>query len=275
MASIALRPEILGPVPWWKRWRRLNRFRRAHRYNNPDYLKTLLGFSSLYGWSTSDSAIWEQLDDVRAEGLLRHLESAWRAQSALQGRAASFSSNAEAIPSIHDLSAALSDSDPPAILSFIKKHAQTRRWPVAWNSTAFLFAPLTAIHFHMIWLTILWFAVAIYLPIKIEHFGFRYPYDTLLSWLCFCGVLCLHGWVGAYRYRGHIWYAQRLIRKADRLQIFHPELRRTYLMGMNPDQHGSPKPQWRTARNVVSWVFWAIAFWFFVKAALAMLVLLL
>jgi hypothetical protein len=271
MASITLRPDVLGPVPWWKRWRRLNRFRRSHRYNDPDYLRTVLGFESLYGWLTSDSTIWQQLDEARAEGLLIHLQAARRAQSAMQ-EGALVTAKEEVAPSFHDWSAALTESTAPDVLALAKAHARTGRWPVVWSWRFFFLAPLMALYAYMPWLTVVWVVVFFYLPIQIKLAGFPYPYDKFLPWLCFCGVLCLHAWVGAYSYRGLIRHARRLTAKADHYRIFHPELRRTYLMGLNPDRYGRPKPQWERLRKVLTWLLWAFVCWMFGKAMLALLV---
>ena len=64
------------------------------------------------------------------------------------------------------------------------------------------------------------------------------------------GAACLHAWVSAYWYRGSVWYAKRLVARADRLRIFHPDLRWTFLSGRSPDRFGNPTSRWSTGQRI-------------------------
>jgi hypothetical protein len=101
-------------------------------------------------------------------------------------------------------------------------------------------------------LLILWAALFAVVPIASRSLD--YPYKQLLLATSSIALGCLHVWMAAYWYRGYIRHGKRLVAQADRLHVFHPELRRTFLSGRSPDRFGNPRPPWYWTKRVWGWV---------------------
>jgi len=256
IAAIVLPPEIFPPLPWWKRWRRINHFRRENRYTDENYVSTLLGFAALYGWFTSDVALWNHLDEEDAEALLIHLNAAKRARQAAGKDAPLVPGDTSQSLSPRDLAAIFSGTDGVSfsakdlriVIERYNTFRETGRWHPAWDWGAFVSAPALAINGAMYipaaaWWALVWLAYKVLVDVRAIN-------GTITTWLVFgytassivFAGLCIHLWVGAYWYRGYLNRARRLIAQADRERIFHPNLRRTFLSGKMPDQFGRPKP---------------------------------
>jgi hypothetical protein len=250
VAAVMLRPEILPPVPWFKRWRRVNRFRRPNRYTDPSFLGTVLEIGSFYGWFLSDQAIAQTLDPPTWERLIVHLQAAKRAHAALTAKRVN--TGQEAISS-RDAEAIFADADIATLVTLThEQYLKARRWPRLWQVFLLLLAPLSMPLVHQKRLLVLW---AVLFAIVPATFRFPdYPYKQLLLATSLIALGCLHVWMAAYWYRGYIRHGKTLIARADRLHIFHPELRRTFLSGRSPDRFGNPLPPWYGAKRVWGWI---------------------
>src|SRR5215217_602057 len=250
VAAVMLRPEILPPVPWFKRLRRVNRFRRPTRYTDPGFLGTVFEFASFYGWFTSDRAIEQTLDSPTAERLLGHLDTAKRAHAALT--AARVDTGRGAL-SRRDLEAIFSADDVTTMVMVMHEASLAAgQWPRLWQVGYLLLAPLGMILSHQKRLLVLWAVVFAIMPVSSRLLD--YPYKQLLIATSLIALGCLHTWMTAYWYRGYVRHGTRLIAQADRLHIFHPELRRTFLSGRSPDRFGNPMPPWYWAKRIWGWI---------------------
>ncbi|MET0741924.1 MAG: hypothetical protein ABWY78_00990, partial [Microvirga sp.] len=261
-ATLALKSKVFSPLPWWKHWPRINRFRRPSRYTDRGYLQTMLGLASLYGWLASDRAVHEHLRHGDAVQTMVHFHAAQNAYRALngldpappQGR-----TNARALE--RDFEAVFegffdADDETSAellamtLLDPYKTYLRTGRWPMTWDWGVFWVAPAWAWCHRNKLLSALWVVIAVYVPIKATDL--HYPVKQALILFSLWLTLCLHAWIAVYGYRGQIRHALRLIAKADQLHIFHPDLRATFLAGANPDPLGGHQPRPRLLEGPLS-----------------------
>jgi uncharacterized membrane protein len=249
VAAVMLRPEILPSVPWFKSWRRANRFRCPNRYTDPGFLGTVLEIASFYGWFSSNQAIEQTLDPPTAERLRVHLDAARRAQAAMTAPPVD---TGRAALSSHDIEAMFSADVATIVTLTHQEYLRAARWPRLWQVGSLLLAPLSMLLGYQKRLLVLW---AVLVGIGPATFSsLHYPYNQILLAASWSALGPLHVWMGAYWYRGYVRHATRLIARADRLRIFHPELRRTFLSGRSPDRFGNPLSRWSWAERVWGWI---------------------